>query len=112
MYRNYIFSAIGELSTDRVTGLDVLGIIRKINESGGPAIANDALHYCKQVSNHGIKLGLLQTNPSLAFSIKDAGRIEQSRDRADVLTSENYLSMAILLILGVRKEGINCCHLG
>lgn len=120
VYRNDISPAIGELSIDRVTALDVLGIIRKINESGRPTIANDALHYCKQIFNHGIKLGLLQTNPSLAFSIKDAGGIEQSRDRAltidelrivfrvfrehaDVFTRENYLSMAILVILGVRK---------
>ena len=82
VYRNDISPATGELGIDRVKALDVLGIIRKINESGRPTIANDALHYCKQIFNHGIKLGLLQTNPSLAFSIKDAGGIEQSRDRA------------------------------
>lgn len=120
VYRNDISPAIGELSIDRVTALDILGIIRRINESGRPSIANDALHYCKQIFNHGIKLGLLQINPSLAFTIKDAGGIEQSRDRAltiaelktvfrvfrkhsDVFTRENYLSMAILVILGVRK---------
>lgn len=120
VYRNDISSAIGELSLDRVTALDVLGIIRKINQSGRPTVANDALHYCKQIFNHGIKLGLLQVNPSLAFGIKDAGGIEQSRSRAltieelkivfrvfrersDVFTRENYLSMAILVILGVRK---------
>jgi integrase len=120
VYRNDISPAIGGLGIDRVTALDVLGIIRKINESGRPTIANDALHYCKQIFNHGIKLGLIQTNPSLPFSIKDAGGIEQSRDRAltidelkivfrvfreraDIFTRENYLSMAILVILGVRK---------
>ena len=48
VYRNDISSTIGELSVDRVTALDVLGVIRKINESGRPTIANDALHYCKK----------------------------------------------------------------
>lgn len=46
LYRNNISPAIGELSTDRDTALDILGIIRKINESGRPTITNDALYYC------------------------------------------------------------------
>lgn len=120
VYRNDIAASIGGLSIERVTALDVLGIIRRINESGRPSIANDALHYLKQIFNHGIKLGLISSNPAIAFSVKDAGGIEESRSRAlslneldtvfrvfrersDTFTRENYLAMAILLTLGVRK---------
>ena len=120
VYRNDIAPFIGELDIERVTALDVLGIIRKINASGRPSIANDALHYCKQLFNHGVKLGLISYNPAIAFDVKDAGGIEQSRvralslkeletvfrvfrERADVFTRENYLAMALLVILGVRK---------
>ena len=120
VYRNDIAPYIGELDIERATALDILGIIRKINASGRPSIANDALHYCKQLFNHGVKLGLISNNPAIAFDVKDAGGIEQSRvralsleelkivfrvfrERADVFTRENYLAMALLVILGVRK---------
>ncbi len=120
VYRNDIAPYIGELDIERVSALDVLGIIRKINASGRPSIANDALHYCKQLFNHGVKLGLISYNPAIAFDVKDAGGIEQSRvralsleeletvfrvfrEQADVFTRENYLAMALLVILGVRK---------
>jgi len=120
VYRKDIAPCIGELNIERVTALDILGIVRNINASGRPSIANDALHYCKQLFNHGVKLGLLQANPALAFSMKDAGGVEQSRKRAltigelkivfrvfreqsHVFTRENYLSIAILTVLSVRK---------
>lgn len=84
------------------------------------AIANDALMYCKQLFRHGIKLNLLTYNPAEAFTISDAGGVEQSRSRAlslqeikDVFhvfrkngnqfVRENYLATALLLVLGVRK---------
>lgn len=99
---------------------DIRGIISKIAKSGRPTIANDALAYCKQLFNHGIKLDLVQNNPAQAFRNIDAGGAEESRDRAlsleevgrvftvfrentDQFTKDNYLAVALLLCLGVRK---------
>ena len=105
---------------EHVKPLDILAILRKIKKSGRPSIANDALHYCKQLFNHSVKLGLINYNPAIAFDIKDAGGVEHSRvralslneletvfrvfrEQADVFTRENYLAMGLLVILGVRK---------
>ncbi len=120
VYRKDIAPAIGELSIVRVNATDIKGILRSIDESGRPAIANDALSYLKQIFNHAIKLGLVISNPATVFSVRDAGGIEKSRDRilsieeiritfkvfrrhSSVVTRENYLAMALLVILGVRK---------
>tara|TARA_R110001583_G_C5647577_1_gene408423 strand:- start:1639 stop:2895 length:1257 start_codon:yes stop_codon:yes gene_type:complete len=120
VYRKDIKPKIGELPVDRANPRDILSIIRSINDSGRPTIANDALSYCKQIFNHAIKLGLISTNPAQPFTAKDAGGTEKSRvrilsleeietvfgvfrDNATVMTRENYLAVAILLILGVRK---------
>ncbi|NYT66797.1 site-specific integrase [Alcaligenaceae bacterium] len=89
-------------------------------ESNRPTIANDALLYCKQLFNHGIKLDIIVSNPAFAFSVDDAGGIEKNRDRAltleeltftfqmfrkeaDSFTRDNYLACALLVLLGVRK---------
>lgn len=120
VYKKDISPAIGELAIRRVSPPDILGIVRSINDSGRPTIANDALTYCKQLFNHAVKLGLLQYNPALALSPQDAGGTEKSRtrilsvneiktvfqvflDNAHIFTRENYLAVALLLSLGVRK---------
>ncbi|MCM8858043.1 MAG: site-specific integrase [Candidatus Thiodiazotropha sp.] len=120
VYRKDISPKIGELSINRANARDILSIIREINDSGRPTIANDALSYCKQLFNHAIKLGLISVNPALAFTAKDAGGTEKSRERtlsleevetifrvfrnnSSVMTRENYLAIALLLVLGVRK---------
>ncbi|MFV1873818.1 MAG: tyrosine-type recombinase/integrase [Oleiphilus sp.] len=120
VYRKDICPKIGDLAVDRVNPRDILGIIRAINDSGRPTIANDALTYCKQIFNHAIKLGLITSNPAIAFNVKDAGGHEKSRDRilsidelktvfllfrdnSAIFTRENYLAIALLVILGVRK---------
>ncbi|BBB31500.1 tyrosine-type recombinase/integrase [Neptunomonas japonica] len=120
VYRKEISPAIGQLSLDQVNARDIRGIILKIAKSGRPTIANDALAYCKQLFNHGIKLDLVQSNPAQAFRNIDAGGAEESRDRAlsleevervfivfrentDQFTRDNYLAVALLLCLGVRK---------
>ncbi|MGX2962507.1 phage integrase central domain-containing protein [Shewanella sp. FeAMO] len=46
---------IGKLPLNDVTPLDIRDILRKITDSGHPTIANEALMYCKQLFNHGIK---------------------------------------------------------
>lgn len=120
VYRKDIAPYIGELGVNQVNSRDILQIIRAINKSGRPSIANDALNYCKQLFNHALKLDLLANNPAAPFTEKDAGGTEKSRDRAlsldeiktvfevfeshtDIMTRENYLALVFLLVLGVRK---------
>lgn len=120
VYRKDIASIIGELAIDKVNPRDIRAIINRIAESDRPTVANDALMYCKQMFRHAVKLDLRQTNPAEAFSVGDAGGAEQSRSRAlsleelgkvfkclrenkDQFTRENYLAVALLVTLGVRK---------
>ncbi len=121
VYRKDIAPLIGELNLDQVTARDIRRIITSINESGRPTISNDALLYCKQLFNHGIKLDVVGANPASAFQVSDAGGVEKSRDRAltldevtrvfntfrehqHVFTRDNYLACALLVLLGVRKS--------
>lgn len=120
VYEKDLAPVFGELGLDRITPLDVRAAIEQIVKSGRPTVANDALAYCKQLFRHGIRLNLITTNPAEAFTVKHAGGIEQSRSRAltidelakifttfqkysDQFTRENYLAVALLLVLGVRK---------
>lgn len=120
VYRKDIAPIIGELTIEQVNPRDIRAIINRIAESNRPTIANDALLYCKQLFRHAVKLDLRQSNPAEAFSVGDAGGVEQSRSRAlsleelkkvfecfrenkDQFTRENYLAVAILVTLGVRK---------
>jgi len=121
VYRKDIAPTIGRLALNKVTPLDVRSIIQKITASDRPTIANDALLYMKQLFNHGIKLGLVQSNPATAFKVNDAGGVEKSRERAlsldeiahvfkvfrehsDSFSRDNYLACALLLLLAVRKS--------
>ena len=120
VYTKDISPVIGKMPPATVTGRDIRQILRNITESNRPTIANDALLYCKQLFNHGIKLDIISYNPAFAFSVDDAGGIEKSRDRAltveelafafkkfreeaDSFTRANYLACALLVLLGVRK---------
>lgn len=121
VYTKDIGPVIGQMRPDAVAGRDIQRILRNITESNRPTIANDALLYCKQLFNHGIKLDVISGNPASAFTASDAGGIEKSRDRVltlkevtfafkkfreetDSFTRENYLACALLLSLGVRKS--------
>ena len=120
VYRKDISPTIGKIPVGKVNSRDILDIIRRINDSNRPSIANDALVYCKQIFNHAIKLGLRETNPAIVFTNKDAGGTEKSRTRvltfdevgtifrvfsenSDHFTRENYIACLLLLCLGVRK---------
>jgi integrase len=120
IYRKDIAPTIGKLALERVTPLDIRHILDVINASGRPSITNDALMYCKQLFRHGIRLDLIATNPADAFTVKHAGGVEKSRSRylsigelakvfatfrenSNQFTRENYLALALLLVLGVRK---------
>lgn len=119
-YKRNIQPTIGELAVDRVTARDVHAVVEAVKASGRPTVANDALGYIKQMFNYGIRHGLCETNPAQAFTVKDAGGIEQPRNRtlsvreigqvftvfsenATAFSRENYLAVAILLTTAVRK---------
>lgn len=121
IYKKEIKKVIGNFKITDVTALDVKLIIEKINDSGRPAIANDALGYLKQIFRHGMKLGVIDRNPADAFRPSDAGGVEHSRDRVlsqkEIVSLfghiknnigrfgyENYLCVKLLLLLGVRKS--------
>ncbi len=120
IYQKDIAPFIGELAIDQITPRDIRGIINKITDSGRRTVSNDALLYCKQLFRHAIKLDLIAHNPAEAFSISDAGGVEKSRNRflalkeiktvfqvlnkyPDQFSRENFLAVALLLSLGVRK---------
>ncbi|RZF88117.1 site-specific integrase [Pseudoalteromonas sp. CO325X] len=120
VYTKDIAPTIGELGIDQVNPRDIRAIINNIAESNRPTIANDCLMYCKQLFRHAIKLDLRTSNPAEAFTVSDAGGVEKSRSRAlsleelsqvfkcfrenhNQFTRENYLAVALLLCLGVRK---------
>ncbi len=114
VYTREIAPVIGQMKRAAVTGRNIRQILRNIAEINRPSIANDALMYCKQLFNHGIKLDIISYNPAFAFSVSDAGGIEKSRDRAltsdelsfifrkfreesDSFTRDNYLACALLV---------------
>ena len=121
IYQRDIKPIIGGKKITSVTPLDIRTIIRNVANSGRPTVANDTLMYCKQLFNHGVKLGLSDKNPASAFSVNDAGGVEASRERKLTLDEiqitfeifqanatsfgrDNYLACAMLLSLGVRKS--------
>jgi integrase len=121
IYTKDIAPHIGEVPLNQMTARDIRTTITAINDSGRPTIANDALGYCKQLFNHGIKLDLLSSNPASAFTVRDAGGVEQSKDRvleneelaeffriarenSTSFSRDNYLACALLVCLGVRKS--------
>ncbi|MFU8907685.1 hypothetical protein ACNARK_12735 [Proteus sp. DFP240708] len=122
VYKKDIAPTIGQLFLTKIPPIDVRSILQKITDSGRPTISNDALLYMKQLFDHSIKLGLLQSYPAMAFKVNDAGGIEKSRERAlsleeisqvfkvvfrehsDSFSRDNYLACALLLLLAVRKS--------
>lgn len=121
IYKNEICPHIGGMKLEQVNARDVRHIIQTVARSERPSIANDTLMYCKQLFNHGIKLDVVANNPASAFSVIDAGGVESSKERAlsvveikkvfevfrnnqDSFSRENYLAVALLLALSVRKS--------
>ena len=119
-YRNEMKRHIGVMTIKDVTPQHIRKIIDDIVASDRPSIANKALLSAKQMFNHAIKLNLTTYNPAQAFTPKDAGGSEQSRERAlslseveyafkilkeqnHIFTRDNYLACCLLLSLGCRK---------
>ncbi|BFT32046.1 tyrosine-type recombinase/integrase [Alteromonas sp. D210916BOD_24] len=124
IYNQEIRPVIGDIALNDVTGLDirrVLEFTRERKSTPRPTIVNDTLGYLKQIFDHGITLGVTHNNPANSFKTKHAGGIEKSRTRAPSLEEwstvfsimrdnqahfvrDNYLAVALLLVLGPRKE--------
>ena len=119
-YERDLQPIFGGLLLEHITPLDIRDALDKITDSGRPSISNDALMYCKQIFRHGIRLGVMNSNPADAFTVRHAGGVEKSRSRVLNLKElqevfdcfrkqigkfkrENYLATALLLALGVRK---------
>ncbi|MCL1095904.1 tyrosine-type recombinase/integrase [Shewanella kaireitica] len=120
MYTKDIKPTIGQLRVADVNARDIRAIIHKVATSNRPTVSNKTLLCCKQLFNHACKLDLIVGNPATAFKPIDAGGVEKSRDRAlkvselvnlfkvlrdnnQIFTRDNYLAVALLLTLGVRK---------
>lgn len=121
IYNKEIAPHIRQLPLKEVNARDIRAIIHKVANSGRKATANDALMVCKQLFKHAIKLNLIDYSPAQAFTMSDAGGLEKSRDRIlsldeldvlfrvlrkhrDQFARENYLAIALLVHLGVRKN--------
>ncbi|ELA6921387.1 tyrosine-type recombinase/integrase [Vibrio parahaemolyticus] len=119
-YRKEMKIHIGVMTVKDVTPQHIRKIIDDIVASDRPSVANKVLRSAKQMFNHAIKLNLITYNPAQAFTPKDAGGTEQSRDRAltlseieyafktlreqsHIFTRDNYLACCLLLCLGCRK---------
>ncbi|GDY28273.1 integrase [Agarivorans sp. Toyoura001] len=120
IYTNELKPLIGELAPKDVEPTDIRDIIQAIVDSGRPSTGNQTLMYAKQMFRHAVKLGLLIHNPAQAFTQSDAGGVCIARDRMLTLeelavvfkvlrdnplifTRQNYLAIALLTCLAVRK---------
>lgn len=119
IYERLLAPSLGELAIDTVGPLDVRGAVEAVTASGRKTVATDALGVLKGLFRHGVKLGLLTVNPAAPFTCRDAGGIEQARDRVltrDELAAffqvarkapsfgrDNLLMTALLLVTCVRK---------
>jgi integrase len=121
IYTQKIAPFVGTLAIDKVKPMDIKAIIEKEAAKGFLTSANKTLIHAKSLFNHAIKLGFITNNPASAFNNDDAGGKEKPRDRAlsfvelnqtfhiyrehrDRFTRDNYLAIALLVCLGVRKS--------
>lgn len=121
IYQKEIAPHIGELPMVRVKALDIRSILERVAASGRPTIANDTLMYLKQLFRHAQKLHLIEQSPAAPFTNDDAGGSERSRKRVlswseleklfaaigshiGQFGRDNHLAVALLLMLGVRKN--------
>ena len=118
--RRDILPSIGKKAPKAVTQPELLRLLAKIDTSGRPAIANDALRYLKSMFAYGEALGLVDKNPAEKIKTEHAGGREVARTRAlsqaeltrlfkairdagAKFSRDNALSVFLLLTLGCRK---------
>lgn len=117
-YDNHIAPFIGSMGVKKVTSTDIVSILHRLEDT--PSAANKVLIDLKQIFGNAVKLGLIENNFVREFSTHDAGGKQEARERslsfADIgqamnilrqhesrFTRDNYLMLALLLCLGVRK---------
>ncbi len=111
--------AIGRLRIEEVKARDIDDMLQKIVQRGAPTVANDVLRWTRRIFDYGIRRHMLETNPTSAFEIDDAGGQEKSRERwlsreelarflqampmAKGFSRQNELTMKLLLVFCCRK---------
>jgi integrase len=120
VFKRDILPAIGNKDTMTITTGEVTRLLAKINASGRPTIANDALRHLKSMFSYGEMLGLVERNPAEKIRNHHAGGQEKSRIRAlsqkELATlfnamehagasfgRDNELAVKLLLALACRK---------
>lgn len=120
VYTRNIQPEIGSLPVESVTSRNIFDLVQKINDSGRPTVANDALDHCKHIFTQAIILNVIDNNPASILTPKHAGGTEESRTRnlqfseiqialdlmranQNEFTRDNYIAVCLLLALGVRK---------
>lgn len=120
-YDRDIAKFIGHLKVEQVNSFHIRDILNIVTDSGRPTVANDILDLLNNLFKHAIQLNITLNNPASAFSYKDAGGHEPSRERAltnveieqafsifrkypESFTRDNYLACCLLVVLGVRKS--------
>ncbi len=81
-YQKDIGPKIGLMRPDQVTSLHVKKLVEDVAVPGRMTVANDVLQFAKELFDYGIRLNLMQFNPARVFTCKDAGGIEEARERA------------------------------
>jgi integrase len=120
VFKRDILPALGKCNTKSVTTTEITRLLAKINASGRPSIANDALRHMKAMFAYGEALGMVDRNPAERIKLEHAGGQEKSRTRA-LSTAEiakllkamreagtqfgrdNELAVKLLLALACRK---------
>jgi len=111
--------AIGRLRIEEVKARDIDDMLQKIVQRGAPTVANDVLRWTRRIFDYGIRRHMLETNPTSAFEIDDAGGQEKSRERwlsreelarflqampmTKGFSRQNELTMKLLLVFCCRK---------
>lgn len=120
VFRRDILPSLGKCDTKSVSTPEITRLLAKINASGRPSIANDALRYLKAMFAYGEALGMVDRNPAERIKIEHAGGQEKSRTRALSTTEiskllkamrdngtkfgrDNELAVKLLLALACRK---------
>lgn len=111
--------SIGHLKIEDVRPRHIDDMLQKIIARNAPTVANDVLRWTRRIFNYGIKRHMLESNPTTAFEIADAGGKEKSRERwlsreelikffqamcvTKGFSRQNELTMKLLLALCCRK---------
>lgn len=120
VFRRDILPTLGKRDTKTISTPEITRLLAKINASGRPTIANDALRHLKSMFAYGEALGMVDRNPAERIKLEHAGGQEKSRTRALSVSEiaklfkamekagtkfgrDNELAIKLLLALACRK---------